>query len=134
MDTLIALLNRYPDAIGMWVVFIVLPVVTCALWTWLSKSKLPKARRAFSLSIALTLGYPALLLGFIILPITAFQIFIAPVLLESLPTWRQELLLILLLPNWFVEQAFWLAPVSWLLWIIIAPKVFINKQATGATK
>jgi len=127
-DTLTAVATRYPNAVAAWFAFIAFPIASCSFWTLLNKSKLSPAWHAYMQSIALTLGYPTLAFGVVIFPLSAFQIFFAPALLESLPSWRNEILALLQIPEWFVAQAFWLVPLVWLLWGSFAPWVFIRRQ------
>ncbi|RYX79999.1 hypothetical protein EON83_30440 [bacterium] len=131
-DTLTAVATRYPNAITAWFFFIVFPIASCSFWTLLNKSKLQRAWHAYAQSIALTLGYLVLVFGVVIVPISAFQIFLAPALLESSPAWRKVLLALFQIPEWFVAQAFWLVPLVWLLWGSIAPRAFIRRQIGSA--
>jgi len=127
-DTFHAFAQRYPDAFGLWLFFGILPVVACVLWTLRYRSQAPRPWSVLSLTVACTLGYPAMLVVLLVLPVSVFSIFLAPAMLDAYPTWRTALLALLYLPEWFSRQAFWLVPIAWLCWVMLAPAAFIRKQ------
>lgn len=88
IDTVRALSDRYPEAIGLWVFFGLLPIATCAFWTLRYRHQLPRLWPAFHYAAASVLGYPTMLVALLILPVSVFSIFVAPALLDAYPTWR----------------------------------------------
>jgi type II secretory pathway component PulF len=132
-DTFRAFADRYPEIIGLWAFFGLLPIATCAFWTWRYRHQLPRLWPAFHQAASSAMGYPTMLVALLILPVSGFSIFVAPALLEAYPTWRPILLALLFTPNWFAHQAFWVAPISWLIWAIVAPAAFIREQVRSAS-
>ncbi len=130
-DSFQAFSASYPEALGAWFALCILPLVSCALWTVRYFSHLKNPARAFFKALAYSFGYPTALLGLIIAPIAAFNIFLAPALIEAYPSWRSELLGLLALPNWLTAQSFWLAPLAWLLWLTLAPRHVLLSQKMG---
>jgi type II secretory pathway component PulF len=133
IDTVRALSDRYPEAIGLWVFFGLLPIATCAFWTLRYRHQLTRLWPAFHHAAASALGYPTMLVVLLILPVSVFSIFVAPALLDAYPTWRPILHALLAVPNWFAHQAFWVIPVSWLIWALVAPAAIIRRQVRGAS-
>jgi hypothetical protein len=132
-DTLHAFAELYPEAIGFWLFFGLLPIAACALWTLRYRNQVPHAWPALCVTAACTFGYPAMLTVLLLLPATVFSIFLAPAMLDAYPTWRTAILVLLYLPQWFARQAFWLVPFVWLCWVIAAPAMFIRKQFQRAS-
>jgi hypothetical protein len=122
VETFDAFCARYPQAITAWVLFCVLPLVSCFFWTARYYSSLSQPVRAFFRALAHSFGYPTALFGLIFTPIAAFNIFLAPALVEAYPSWRPFLFALLAIPNWVIAQFFWLAPAAWLIWVAVAPR------------
>ena len=127
-DTLHALTDRYPEALAAWLLFCVLPLISCAIWTALYRSQLDRPFKALLHALSFSMGYPMALLGLIIAPISAFSIFLAPALLDGYPSWVSVLLALLSIPNWLTAQSFWLVPLAWLLWVVVAPRLALQHQ------
>jgi len=127
-DTLHALTARYPEALAAWLLFCVLPLISCTIWTVLYRSQLDRPFKSLLHALSFSMGYPMALLGLIIAPISAFSIFLAPALLDGYPTWRSFLLALLAIPNWLTEQSFWLVPLTWLFWVVVSPRLALRHQ------
>ena len=125
-DTLHALTARYPEALAAWLLFCVLPLISCTIWTAIYRSQLDRPFTSFLHALSFSMGYPMALLGLIIAPISAFSIFLVPALLDGYPTWRSVLLALLAIPNWLTAQSFWLVPLGWLFWVVVAPRLALR--------
>ena len=125
-ETFDAFCARYPQAIAIWVQLCILPLVSCSIWTACNYSRLKSPAGAFFRTLSHSFGYPTALFGLIFTPIAAFNIFLAPALIDAYPSWRPVLIALLAIPNWVTAQFFWLAPLAWLLWVALSPWLVIR--------
>lgn len=129
VETVHAFVARYPDAVGAWFILCAFPLISCVIWTALYFSRLGSPVGSFFRALAHSYGYPTALLGLVIVPVSAFMIFLAPALLDGYPAWQSALLFVFAIPNWFAEQMYWLAPAIWLPWVILAPRHAIRSHS-----
>jgi len=74
-DTLHAFSARYSEALWAWFMFCALPLISCIIWTVRYFSHLDNPMKSFFRALAYSYGYPAALLGLVVVPIYTFSIF-----------------------------------------------------------
>lgn len=107
-----------PEAFVAWGVFGLLPVVFPAVLAIFMKAR-SSAKVRFALSSASRLLEWPVLFGVVLCPLWfAFEMVLAPAVLDAYPFSRVVVAGPLALNHWIFEQGYWLVPLAWLALVL----------------
>ncbi|WP_457425964.1 hypothetical protein [Roseateles sp. P5_E7] len=132
IDTLIEMFGREPLAFVLWAEAALLPVL---LPMALAAARRPvlDQRRRFVLSAAVRIvGYPALVVLWVVVPWTAFELFLAPVVLDAYPASKTWLAVPLEMARSLAAHGFWGLPLLWPVWVSAAAVHVMRRWPTRA--
>ncbi|HEY4083889.1 MAG TPA: hypothetical protein VGM81_24645 [Burkholderiaceae bacterium] len=134
-DTVTALYDKAPEAFAAWVLFALLPVLIPALLLAFTTGRLT-AKAKFVLSAAVRLlGWPTLFIALLGPPWFAFEVYLAPVILDAYPGSRPFLTGPFSVTHWVFWHAGWFVPVLWICWLFVASmryrRAWIDGQNVG---
>ena len=134
IDTFNALVHKCPDAFLIWGCLSIAPLAILVALALLYGPKLLNRMAFVRTSFALVIGYPTALILLVVVPLTVFNLFFTPVIFDAYPNFRGVLSAPVSLLNWVAQNAFWSAPIVWLIWLVASPIYLARKWRAHATQ